>query len=638
MGKYADFCIKDLIEEINSKYFLPHIQRPFVWGEDKIIKLFDSLLRGYPVGTFLFWNVKQRDIRKRKFITNYYKNHSKNFNIEKLGLEDTSKSNDTVLILDGQQRLQSLFIALKGQYEDKELYFNIFSGTKENEEGIIYEFKFFKDQPRKEGEYWVKVKDLIAKFEKTKGTVANVKKEILPTIEQGVIYDEGTIESNLEYLKDAVLKHPGVLSAYNEDEDSPERVFDIFVRVNSGGTPLGKSDLLFSFIKLTWEKTEAEKVFPALLDRLNGASQFSFDVEFLLKTALMLTGEHIKYSVRTFSGEKGKAVSKKIEDNWPEISKSITAVVDLIRERFRLGNDKLLSSSTSIIPLIYYAYLNKKDSNYKFETDQNNLKAIKQWLLNVLLCRTFSGSPDALLETTRKRFIDKISPKFKSHLKDGDINEIIRNELSKKESILTTSARIVTKNHGSWEIADKHSSFAIEEEGNNLFFYEKIIDNVGLGSFPAAIINREMNKMNKATRITREMLSSISYNSPESYLLLYLIYPFEIEFHPSSDRNYPQQDHIFSQSELKEAGITEGEINRIGNMRLVTCDENCYWKNDMPYHEFIEKTKPELLKMHLIPEYPEKGSGSYNWPVLEFSTFLDKREAMIFEHVSAKIA
>jgi len=130
MGEYQDAHISDIVEEINDKYFLPNIQRSFVWKEDQIVRLFDSLLRGYPIGTFLFWKTKDNNIRRRKFIDNYYKKYSKNFNIRKLGLEDTSPRNDIFLVLDGQQRLQSLFIALKGKYEDKELYFNVLSGKK----------------------------------------------------------------------------------------------------------------------------------------------------------------------------------------------------------------------------------------------------------------------------------------------------------------------------------------------------------------------------------------------------------------------------------------------------------------------------------------------------------------------------
>src|SRR3989304_5070946 len=118
MGEYEDKRILDILDDINERYFLPHIQRPFVWKEDQILKLFDSLLRGYPIGSFLFWTTDNTGIRRRKFIQNFYKKYSEDFNVEKLGLEDVdSTKKDITLVLDGQQRLQSLFVSLKGKYD-----------------------------------------------------------------------------------------------------------------------------------------------------------------------------------------------------------------------------------------------------------------------------------------------------------------------------------------------------------------------------------------------------------------------------------------------------------------------------------------------------------------------------------------
>jgi uncharacterized protein with ParB-like and HNH nuclease domain len=56
-----------LIDETNKALFLPHIQRPFVWEEDQMIRLFDSLMRNYPIQTLLFWRTKD-EIKARKFM------------------------------------------------------------------------------------------------------------------------------------------------------------------------------------------------------------------------------------------------------------------------------------------------------------------------------------------------------------------------------------------------------------------------------------------------------------------------------------------------------------------------------------------------------------------------------------------
>lgn len=642
MGKYEDYCITEIVEKVNVRYFLPHIQRPFVWQEDKILRLFDSLLRGYPIGTFLFWNLEKLrskvDIRKRKFITNYYKEYARNFNIERLGLEDTSTNDKITLVLDGQQRIQSLFISLCGKYEDKELFFNILSGKEENEEGILYEFDFLKETSKKKNGHWIKVKDLLERFKNSKTTVASVRKEIISQIENFKIEDEDLIEKNLEYLKNAlVVKNPGTLSVYEEDEESEEGIFDIFVRVNSGGTPLGKSDLLFSFIKLTWKDFEAEKEFPGLLDKINGNEQFRFDVEFLLKASLMLTGEYVRFSSKTFSGEKGKDISRNIEQNWGRIAESITNIVDLVRDQFKITNEKLLSSAVSLIPIIYYAYVHKKDSLHKLQVDSEDLERIRVWLLNILLSKSFSGSSDALLETTRKSFIDKISPKFKEHLEQGVVNDALLAELNKKQSVISQGAEIKSLGGGRWDIKDGKNIYFIEEDTKNLLFYERILDNTADDMFPVEKVNRELKRAGRMTEIQQEMMRNTGYRSPESYLLLYLIYPYAIEFKPSNDRNLPQQDHIFSRHELTDAGRSDGDINRIGNIRMVSRDENCWYKSDMLFGEFIANSKLEDLRMHLIPEYGETGSENFNWSVEKYDEFVLAREELIMKKIKAKL-
>ena len=100
-----------LIEEINRSIFLPHIQRPFVWEEDQMLRLFDSLMRNYPIQTFLFWRTKD-EIKARKFmdriewdadLSDFYQP-----NMSKKGVEK-------VFVLDGQQRLQTLLALFLAQ-------------------------------------------------------------------------------------------------------------------------------------------------------------------------------------------------------------------------------------------------------------------------------------------------------------------------------------------------------------------------------------------------------------------------------------------------------------------------------------------------------------------------------------------
>jgi uncharacterized protein with ParB-like and HNH nuclease domain len=107
--------IKEVVDNIHrKKYLLPAIQREFVWSEEQIVKLFDSLMRGYTIGSFLFWIVetdKISDFQFYEFIRNYHERdsrHNPKANI--------TGDKDITSILDGQQRLTALYIGLKGSY------------------------------------------------------------------------------------------------------------------------------------------------------------------------------------------------------------------------------------------------------------------------------------------------------------------------------------------------------------------------------------------------------------------------------------------------------------------------------------------------------------------------------------------
>lgn len=554
MGEYEDKRIFDTLEEINEKYFLPHIQRPFVWKEEQILRLFDSLLRGYPIGTFLFWTTKDFTIRRRKFLDNFYKKYNKDFNVEKLGLEDTDQTRrDITLVLDGQQRLQSLYIALMGKYEDKELYFDILSGEKEDEEGILFGFDLFGKQPKNNGQnLWIRAKDLLAKLGKEKKSFFEVTEETLKASGNMEGSKRKIISENVEKFYRAMISEKKI-TYYPEAEEKPERVFDIFVRVNSGGTKLSKSDLLFSFIKLKWKKFEAEKALPSLLEKINGNEQFAFDTDFILKASVVLLGYPARYTVKTFSGSTGNQIAEKIEQDWLKICESVTSVVDLIRDEFKITNSKLLPSNNALIPIIYYTHKTGKKSRSSFDVEDK--KAMKNWLLNALISGSFSGHSDNVIDKAKKT-IDDLNPKL----------------------------------------------------------------------FPSKEINLAFKEMRQSTEVSKEIMKELGYGKPESYLLLYLTYPYDTNFNPSSDANYPEQDHIFSRDELSNASHSEADINRIGNLRLVTSNANRV-KSGTPYLEWIEKETAKELELSLIPEKPEC------WGVKNYLEFVQKREDRILEKV-----
>src|SRR5687767_2015994 len=118
MAYQTPITIYDAISAIQKKkYLLPAIQREFVWDTEQIEQLFDSLLREYPISTFLFWEITKNRISNfqlYEFIKDYHQ--TKNKHNQKAEL---SKDEGVTAVLDGQQRLTSLYIGLRGSYAEK---------------------------------------------------------------------------------------------------------------------------------------------------------------------------------------------------------------------------------------------------------------------------------------------------------------------------------------------------------------------------------------------------------------------------------------------------------------------------------------------------------------------------------------
>ena len=99
MAFQTSITISDALERIHKRqYALPAIQREFVWSQEQICALFDSLMRGYPIGAFLFWEVKKKTLRRHnwyEFITRYHQRE--NPHCDELTIADRSRGISAVL-------------------------------------------------------------------------------------------------------------------------------------------------------------------------------------------------------------------------------------------------------------------------------------------------------------------------------------------------------------------------------------------------------------------------------------------------------------------------------------------------------------------------------------------------------------
>ncbi|MCC6575007.1 MAG: DUF262 domain-containing protein [Planctomycetes bacterium] len=356
-------------------FWLPNIQRPFVWSEDQICRLFDSILRQYPISTLLIWKTTS-GIRRRKFIDNWH---------EGIKLSDFYVPEDRkkkCLVLDGQQRLQSLFIGLKGSFDGKELYFDILSGEVAAPDDVKYRFAFLD----KAVFPWIKFKDLAMGDENAtvarRRIISEAGKELLASEEEKI--DEHVSLIHQTFRGDDGISYQELDSIENSALYSEDDVVEVFIRANSGGTRLGKSDLLFSLLTSTWD--EADERMEDLLEDLNRTG-FKYSRDFVLKSCLTILDKGARYEVEKF---RTPDVRQKIQEQWSEITASIRDVADFVAGKTYIRSDKAMTSYLALIPLIYVRY-HVPDAWRKAEDPEG-------YLLRSLLTGAYTGIPDQLID------------------------------------------------------------------------------------------------------------------------------------------------------------------------------------------------------------------------------------------------
>ncbi len=400
-------------------FWLPNIQRPFVWDEDQICRLFDSILREYPISTLLVWKTTS-GIRRRKFIDNW----KDTLRLSDFYVPEDSKKKS--LVLDGQQRLQSLFIGLCGSYEGREMHFDVLSGQVSSPDDIKYKFEF---RNAKTATFpWIRFKDLIFTTRKKRELIDDIKGKVgrpLTSAEEDKLGDHLDLIDRTFKMEEAIT-YQELDSIDNPNLYTEDDVVEVFIRANSGGTKLGKSDLLFSLLSASWEV--ADQKMEDLLDDLN-THGFAFDRDFVLKTCLVLLGQGARYEVSKF---RKPGVREDIETKWEDISAAIRDVADFVRSKTYIQCDKALPSYLTLIPLIYV--------RYHFSEAWKKANAVDNYLLRTLLVGAFSGQSDNLIDALVKKL---------KELKGFDLEEAFAVIRSQGRSLELTEDRLWQMGYGS---------------------------------------------------------------------------------------------------------------------------------------------------------------------------------------------
>lgn len=420
--------IKEAVSAIHeNRYVLPSIQREVVWDEERIVRLFDSLMRGYPISSFLFWRVgdtAKRDFQFYEIMRRYHERdfkHNPKANVDGLG--------DTTGILDGQQRLTALYIGLRGTYATKlprrrrddptaypkrELYLNLAGPIPEKDQqeyGLLYDFRFLPEehpQAGAENSFWFRVGSILNFHEDRPMDVNRF------LVQNGLGNSEFAGEC-LFRLHQVIHKEP-VITYFEEHDPDLEKVLNIFVRINSGGVPLSHSDLLLSIATSQWQHRDARETIQGFVDELNQIGDgFAFTKDFVLKACLVLSDMDVAFRVKNFT----KANMVKIESEWDTISSAIRIAVELIDS---FGFSYLtLPSNNAVIPISYYIRRIGVDRGYitnsRYEADR---KEIRRWFTIALLKRLFGGQSDSVLRTIRSA-LQSADDGFQSHTIEAEL-------------------------------------------------------------------------------------------------------------------------------------------------------------------------------------------------------------------------
>lgn len=571
--------IKDTLESIQqNQYVLPAIQREFVWKPEQIARLFDSLMQGYPFGTFLYWKVNKANSSKYKFysfVCNYHERDNPH-------CPQLPVFHDTELtaVLDGQQRLTALNIGLCGSmawripykwknnpnaYPVRHLYLDLLADLgNADESGEKYRFEFLTedradaDNPE---ECWFKVSDILG-MQSGPPMLAWVN-ERLPQDQTNQAF--ATLDQLFQ-----VVHNKNLISYYEESSQELDKVLNIFIRMNSGGTVLSYSDLLLSIAVAQW-KGDARKEIHSLVDELNSTGDgFSFSKDLVLKAGLMLADiGSVGFKVENFNREN-MAV---LEQRWPDVKRSLKIAVQLLAS---FGfNEKTFRADSALLPIAYYICHRKLDTKYvsssKHAQDRQN---IHTWLIRSFLKASgiWGSGLDTLLTALRESITESGAEEF---------------PVDKVQTVMA-------------------------KRGKSLKFDDDEIDE----------------------------LVEMEYGDKRLFSLLTLLFPFVdvTNHHFHIDHFFPKS--LFKRPKLKKAGVDKEDFdefkimgNSLPNLQLLEGSENIEKQASMPADwiadALSDSVRTNYCDNHLLGEVPDS--------IVEFSDFYNARRTLLRERIEKLI-
>jgi hypothetical protein len=565
--KEVNYNLTTLIQNIDLGLIgLPDIQRPFVWPDTKVRDLFDSMYRGYPVGYFLFWA---------------------NANVERskgIGTEKKQKY-PNLLIVDGQQRLTSLYAVLKGEHVIRENYekaivkiaFNPIEQKFEVQDAAIRKDpRFFQNI----SEIWkpnINIIKVITEF------INNLKKHIEVSDS-----DEEKIQNAFMQLKNLETYPFSVLELSQEIDE--EQVAEVFVRINSQGKSLNQADFILTLMSVFWEEGRKELEEFCRLCRfptLDSHSPFNYliipDPDQMLRVSIglafrrarlqyvysILRGKDLETGI--FSVERRESQFNKLKtaqgkaldvQNWHEFIKAI--------KQAGFTRKDYISSSNNLL----YAYIFFLIGREDYKMDLYDLKKlIAKWFFMCSITGRYTGSPETAMEMDLAR----LRPITDAEGFKNVLTEIIESKLTNDFWEMTLPLDLSTSSSRSPSLYGYFAALYILD-ANGLFSKLKV------------------------SELLQEGLRS--------------------------KKSALERHHLFPKAWLKRNGVTEKrEINQIANFALAEWSDNIKIGDKHPTEYLPEYqkrfTQEELTKMNYWHAFPQE------WQSMNYNNFLAERRKMI---------
>ena len=564
------YPLENLINDIETgNIALPDLQRPFVWDASKVRDLMDSLYKGLPVGVIVLWEILEPS------------------SYRKINLEN--KREPRFLVIDGQQRLTSLFSIIK----NREIINKNFKKVKIkiSFNPIEEKFEVWNAAIEKNPEW---ISDISVIFDT--GSIYSLVSSYLSRLKSRIFQkdiDEEKIAGSIERVKN-ILSYPFPVLELSSILD-PEEVAEIFVRINSKGTALNQSNFILTLMSVYWE--EGRKEIEAFCEQSRrppeGNKPSSYNIiriepnpEHLVRSIVgysFLRGR-LKYAYLILKGRdfENKTISEELREKNLEIFKEghrktldLTNWHDFIKIIYSAGFvDKSLISSKIAFFISYTLYLLGK---YKFSVHYKELeKIIRKWFVFSLLTQRYTGSPETTIEEDLSLFKEK-----------GDFVEKLEKVI---ESVLT---------HDFWEITLPREVLVTSSTQNHAYLV-----------YLASLIYSNVNVLFSDVKLRDYFANSMV----------------------KMKKKIVDRHHIFPRAFLQKKGITnKKEINQIANLVFLEYKDNInigdkppkeYWHlltDSMPQ----EKIK-EHMKMHDLPE---------EFWEMDYHEFLAKRRELMAKRI-----